>query len=194
MRITAARGVALIAAALLCLAGSLAGGTWSGVTASAGSWLTVAATAVAYRRLSGRGGSALAAGALGLLGVVAAAGTIATTLPMAYPGSDLGPLRAIATFGSGIGLALLAGALQRAGLVSVLLAAAVAAVAPLSSIWADPGLPYLAGAGPLGIALLTAAIRACIQSARAASPAQTFRRPDIKHAGRTYAVALGGTR
>jgi len=194
MRISAARGVALIAAALICLAGSLAGGTWSGVAASAGAWLAVAATAVAYRELSRHGRSGLPACALGLLGVVAAAGTIATTLPMAYPGSDLGLLRAIATMGSGIGLALLAAAFRRARLVPATLAVTVAAVAPLSAVWADPGLPYLLGAGPLGVALFTVAIRACIQGARAATPAHTFRRPDIKPAGRTLVVAFGRTR
>jgi hypothetical protein len=194
MRITAARSVALIAAALICLAGSLAGGTWSGVATSAGSWLTVAAIAVAHRRLSHRGRPGLAAGALCLLGVAAATGTIATTLPMAYPGSDLGLLRAIATLSSGLGLALLAGALLRAGMAPGLLAVAVAATAPLSSIWADPALPYVVGAGPLGVALLTAAIRACIYRARAATPAKSFRRHDIDRADRTLAVAFGGTR
>ena len=194
MRSSAHHGTALIAAALICLAGSLAGAAWSGVATSAGSWLTVAATAFAYRGLTRRGGPGLPASALGLLGVVAAAETITTTLPMAYPESDLGLLRAIATIGSGVGLALLAAAFQRAGYVPAMLAATVAAVAPLSAVWADPGLPYLFGAGPLGVALFAATIRACIQSARAATPAHTFRRPDIKRPGRTLVVAFGGTR
>jgi hypothetical protein len=189
-----AGALGLIAAAVLGLLGSLTGGAWSGVATSAGAWLTVAATAAVYRPVARACGPRLPASALGLLGVVAAAGTIATTLRLAYPNNALDGVRVAAILGSGIGLALLAWAFGRARLAPAPLSPVLVSAPLLGCLAGDPGLPYLVGSGPLGVVLLIAAIRTRISRRRTATTGQTFRRVDPRRGDRIAAVALGASR
>jgi hypothetical protein len=156
----AAGGIGLIASAAVAVLGSIATGSLAHLGWTAGAWLAVVATAITYRRLANDPRRTLpAAAALALLGVVASARTVQTTLRIAYPRSGSGLTGALATVASGAGLALLAWAAWRAGLVRPAVGAGIAGAALAGSFTVDPGAPYLLGAGPLGVALLLAHLR-----------------------------------
>jgi hypothetical protein len=173
----AAGGLGLIAAAAVCLIGTLVDSAFAGVAWSLGAWLAVVAAATAYRSMAKTLRRTLPASALALLGVVASAWTIETTLRIAFQESNARrvavgdgwwrdlvgvspvPLLLLAVAGSSTGLAMLAWAARRASLVPPAVGVIVAVAAMLGSITADPAVPYVLGAGPLGAALLSAAVR-----------------------------------
>jgi hypothetical protein len=154
-----AGGLGLIGAAAAAGLGSLAAASLAALGWTAGAWLAVAATALTYRRLASDPRRTVPAAALALLGVVASARTVETTLRIAYRHSDIGPTSALATVAGGVGLGLLAWAIWRAGLVRQAVGMGIAGAALAGSFTADPGVPYLLGAGPLGVALLLAQLR-----------------------------------
>jgi hypothetical protein len=169
-------GVSLIAAAVAGLIGSILEPRLADISWSMGAWLTLVAAAVSYRHVTGAARRAVPAAALAVLGIVACLWTIETTLRIALgdwtgssirigwwtdlAGSSPGPLRLLAVAGAGIGLALLTAAAGRARLLPRRVAASIAAIALLSVVTADPPMPYVFGAAPLGIALLWTVKRA----------------------------------
>ena len=173
----AAGGLGLIAAAAICLIGTVVDSALAGVAWSLGAWLAVLATATAYLSIAKTARRTLPAGALALLGIAASAWTVETTLRIAFPESNARrvadgngwwadlvgvspvPLPLLVITGSGAGLAMFAAAASRVGLVRPAVGVVVAITAVLGSITADPAAPYLLGGGPLGAALLTAGVR-----------------------------------
>ncbi|MCK2216300.1 hypothetical protein MF672_021205 [Actinomadura sp. ATCC 31491] len=158
---TAGAGLGLLASAPVCLLGTWEGTAPCGLWWSAGAWLAVAAAALAYRDVAAHGRRALPAAAMALLGVVASAGTVEATLRAA--GEHLlagqpGLLLALVC-GAAAGVAGLAWAGGRAGLVPPPAAVLATAATLLSTLTADPAAPYLLGAGPLGAVLLVEALR-----------------------------------
>jgi hypothetical protein len=149
----AAGGAGLIGASVISVSGSLAHPPLSGLAYSAGAWLAATAVAIAYRRIA-RAGRAVPAASLALLGVAASARTVDTTLHIAYPHS-IPDGSTPATAGSSVGLALLAWALLRAGLVGPVVSVAFAVGALAAALTTEPALPYLLGAAPLGVVLIT---------------------------------------
>lgn len=166
-------GASLIAAGVGDLVGSTSDSSFALVSSSAGAWLALAAAALVYRRLARTAPRALPAAALAVLGVVASAGMVDATLRIALgyassihsgwpaepPGAALAPLPLLAVAGAGVGLALLAWATWRAGILPRAAGAPIAVVALLSALTTNPLAPYVAAAVPLGIALLWTAGR-----------------------------------
>ncbi|MFG1682740.1 hypothetical protein ACGFNP_21415 [Nonomuraea sp. NPDC049269] len=166
MRARALGGLGLLASAMLCLAGTLTASTE--VMWGAGAWTGVAATATVYRDVARHAGRGRAAVALALLGVVASAWMVEATLRLAsgrWVAAQSVPRLALA-YPAAVGIVLLAYGLTRAGLVRPAAGAVIAFAALLGPLTGDPGAPYLLGAGPLGAALLTGAIRTCIPARR----------------------------
>jgi hypothetical protein len=103
---------------------------------------------------------------MALLGVVASAGTVEATLRVAG-GRWLAahPLLLLALVcGAAAGLAGLAYVTGRAGLVPPAIGLIAGVAALLGTLTADPGAPYVLGAGPLGAALVTRAVTKAIRS------------------------------
>lgn len=188
-----AGGLSLIGAAAAAGLGSLlAAASLAALGWTAGAWLAVTATALTYRRLASDPHRTLPAAALALLGVVASARTVQTTLPIAYRHSDIdiGPTNALATVASGVGLGLLAWTIWRAGLVRSAVGMGIAGAALVGSLTVDPGVPYLLGAGPLGVALLIAQLRVRTATDRASARKREGTPPTPGRAERV----LAGTR
>ena len=172
-------GLGFVLAAAVCLIGSMVDSEVASIAWILGAWLAVVAAAIAYLSVATTTRRALPAAALALLGVVASAWTVETTLRILFGNAntrrpstangrwtdlvgvspDASPPLAVAA--SGAGLALLAWAAWRVHLVQPAVGVIVAIAAVLGSIRADPAIPYVLGAGPLGVALLFAAVRAC---------------------------------
>jgi hypothetical protein len=152
MNSAAAGGGGLIGAAVISVSGSLAHTPLYGLVYSAGAWLAATGVALTYRRIA-RAGRALPAASLTLLGVAASARTVDATLHIAYPHS-IPDASTPATAGSGIGLALLAAALLRAGVLGPAVSVAFALGALAGALTTEPALPYLLGAAPLGVVLI----------------------------------------
>jgi len=153
-------GLGLVASAVAGLAGLVLGIAPAGT--ALGAWLAAFAATVTYRPLAGPGRRAVPALAPALLGVAAAAWTVRAVLDLADVPADLdrvNPITLLAVAVSAAGIVLLAWAARRAGVVPVAAGVAIAVVAALSPLGADPAMPYLVGAGPLGAALLLAAAR-----------------------------------
>jgi hypothetical protein len=93
--------------------------------------------------------------ALALMGLVASLWTVEATLRFADLRPD--PLRVLAVVCSGVGLALLADASRRGGLLRPTLGRLLAPASILGALTADPAVSYVVGGAPLGIALLVGA-------------------------------------
>lgn len=162
MRTQVVSGLCLMASAAACPAGALTApstacpaGCLTGreLTRIIGAWLAVVAIALIYRDIARRTVRAPSAVAMALLGVVASAATVAATFRLTGP-----VLPPVLVGGAAIGLAGLAYAAVRAGLLGPAAGVIAAVLALLSTLTADPGAPYLLGAGPLGAALLARAL------------------------------------
>lgn len=158
-----AGGFGLMASAAICITGSLTSSASCDLVWSAGAWLAVAATALLYRDLAGHARRAPAAVAMALLGVVASAGTVEATLRIAGARwlAEHPVLLLALVCGAAAGIAGVAYAAGRSGLIPPAAGLIAAVAALLSTFTADPAAPYLLGAGPLGAALLARAIRSC---------------------------------
>ncbi|TMR95855.1 hypothetical protein [Nonomuraea basaltis] len=156
-------GLGLMVSAPICLAGSLTGSASRDLVWSAGAWLAVAAAALVYRDIAGHARRAPTAVAMALLGVVASAGTVEATLRAAGDRwLAAHPVLLLALVcGAAAGVAGLAYAAGRAGLIPPAAGVIIAVAAMLGTLTADPSAPYLLGAGPLGAVLLAETIRSC---------------------------------
>ncbi|GAA4593572.1 hypothetical protein GCM10023194_58160 [Planotetraspora phitsanulokensis] len=168
MKTKAVSGPGLMASAAICLIGSLTESASAEVMWSAGAWLAVVVSAIAYRDIARHARRVPSAVALALLGFVASAWTVEATLRVAgqpWITAHPGPLFAVVGVAA-IGNAQLAYAAGRAELVHPATGMIIAIAALLSTLTADPGAPYLLGAGPLGAVLLARAIRSRMSKGR----------------------------
>ncbi|NBE99288.1 hypothetical protein FE391_35550 [Nonomuraea sp. KC401] len=155
-------GLGLMASGPIYLAGSMIRSASCDLLWAAGAWLAVAATALVYRDMAGPAvgrARALAAVAMALLGVVASAGTVEATLRAAGGLAPHAVTLLALVCGAAAGVAGLAYAAGRAGLIPAAAGVVAAVAALLGTLTADPGAPYLLGAVPLGAGLLAETIR-----------------------------------
>jgi hypothetical protein len=183
-------GLGLIAAASAFLIGSIVDAPIREIAWTNGAWLAVAAVAVAYRVLCGTRSRTLPAAAFALLAIAASALTVETTIWLKLArdsggvpegwGSALAaaspvPVLLLAVAASGSGLALLARVAWLAGLAKPGVGATLTTSAIAGALIAHPAAPYLLVAGPLGLVLVSSAVRTRRRTRPASTPPPAHR-------------------
>lgn len=159
MRSLAVAGLCLVAATVISVVGSFVDSArMTSVICTVGAGAAFAGAASSYRATATIQRRGLPAAGMALLGIATSLWTVEATLEIAGAAdSDDRALTVLAVFAGGVGLALLAGAAWRAGQVPRPIGVFLATLASIGAVSADPGLLYLTGAAPLGIALICAA-------------------------------------